>query len=109
MRPVAGVEKKMNDQRSLDDQLTDLIVMANKAGLYDAADFLLTKLVKEDKDMFEQCNDNWKRQVKDWRRRASKAIHEPERYPALQWIEGFVESATLVLGGRDAKADQDRP
>lgn len=105
----------MNDQRALTDQLNDLIVMANKAGLNDAADFLVMSLAKEDKTMFEQCNDRWKRQVYDWRRRAAWAIHEPERYPALQWVEGFVESATLLLGPhpifgekKNAEADQNQ-
>lgn len=95
-------------------QLGDLIGMANKAGMYDAAAYLLMKLCDEEKDIFEQCNDQWKRQVYDWRRRASKAIHDPERYPALQWIKGFIDSATAVLGPypvfgekKDAEADQD--
>ena len=97
----------MNDQRSLNDQIGDLIAMANKAGLYDAADFLLMGLVKEDKTIFEECNNRWKRQIYDWRRRASKAVTEPERYPALQWIEGFIESATLAIGSIDAEANTD--
>jgi hypothetical protein len=34
----------MNDQRSVTDQLQSLIPLANKAGLYDAADWLTTRL-----------------------------------------------------------------
>jgi hypothetical protein len=75
--------------------------MANKAGLYDAADYILTKLCAEERTIFEECNNNWKRLVHGWRKMASKAVHEPERYP--NWIKGFVESATHVLqDGPDA-------
>lgn len=34
----------MNDQRSLQEQLTDLIVEANKRGMYDAADWIARQI-----------------------------------------------------------------
>lgn len=34
------------DQRSLRDQLTDLITIANRHGLYDAADFIRYTILK---------------------------------------------------------------
>ena len=34
----------MNSQKSLDDQLNELIAIGNKAGLYDAVDYIKSRL-----------------------------------------------------------------
>ena len=39
---------KMPDQRSVTDQLRDLVVMANRAGMYDAADLINLTLLPRD-------------------------------------------------------------
>lgn len=36
----------MPDQRSVTDQLKDLVVLANRRGLYDAADWIQSRLQK---------------------------------------------------------------
>ena len=42
----------MNDQRSLNDQLKSLIELANENGLYDAADWIESTLIKMEHDNF---------------------------------------------------------
>ena len=39
----------MNDQRSLTDQLKDLILIAEEKGMYDAADFLKGVVARSEK------------------------------------------------------------
>ena len=43
------MEFKMPDQRSLYDQLKDLYVLANRNGLYDAADYVRTVVERMDR------------------------------------------------------------
>ena len=40
----------MNNQRSLNEQLTDLITLANRNGLYDAADWLVEQIATREID-----------------------------------------------------------
>lgn len=43
------------------------------------------------------CDYCWKRQIYDIRRRASKAFHDPERYPSLPWIQYCIDTCTSML------------
>lgn len=52
---------KMNDQRSLTDQLRDLIVLANRAGLYDAAD-VVEKLLNPEPGVKSESEPGRKRE-----------------------------------------------
>lgn len=47
----------MNDQRSVTEQLRELVALANKTGLYDAADWIVERM-QRDRELLERLKSS---------------------------------------------------
>lgn len=79
----------MNDQRSLADQLKDLIVLANKEGMYDAADYL--------KNISSQLDAQVMQKARLFAKIQLLGVSEPKKVPItnIKFNDGQLFSVTV--------------